>query len=424
MRGRFDRLFEALMVAAEIVDGLIQGIVGGGRAKQSLLVVGGVMVAALLLFALSPGPYGPQIPCPTDGTIGIGLAPPLWWVGGGPQTPFLSSIGLDPNSRISYHVLLGTVEEDMVVVGTAEGGRGRENLAINLTEPLLPGTAYLWRVEAENRLKKRSSGEVWTFRTRDLPEIELFEAERSVLELGDDLTLLWSVAGASEVEIEPEIGLVSLRGETTLSPRKGVNYTLVARNFAGESTASVEVGVLPSFIIDSMAGGWSTSIDGLGSRILEIWAVPGVEDDATRISFDLVGGGWAGITKTPSRRGGGLDLAGTDGVSFSSRGAGSGYSLEVWLRGADGTVHRRSMDAGAVSMNWTRMEASFEEFECIEAGGSGCKNETLEIGNVSTISFVVAAREEVGSGRSGWIAIDDLAAFRREGLVAEKSDLP
>jgi hypothetical protein len=424
MRGRFDRSFEALMAAAEIVDGLIQGIVGGGRSKQRLLVVGGVIVAALLLFALAPGPYEPQIPCPMDGTVGIGLAPPLWWVGGGPATPVLSSIGLDPNSRISYRVILGTAEEDMVVVGTAEGGRGRENLAINLTEPLLPGTAYLWRVEAENRLKKRYSGEVWTFRTRDLPEIELFEAERSVVGLGDDLVLRWSVADASEVEIEPEIGPVSLRGDTTLSPREGVTYTLVARNFAGESTATLEVEVLPSFIIDSMAGGWSTAVDGLGSRIQEIWAVPGVEDDATRISFDLLPGGWAGITKTPSRRGGVLDLTGTDGVSFSSRGAGSGYSLEVWLRDADGTVHRRSWDAGAVPMNWTRMEASFEEFECVEAGGGGCTDEILAGGNVSTISFVVAARGQEGSGRSGWIAIDDLAAFRREGLLAEKSDLP
>lgn len=424
MGGRFDRLFEALMAAAEIVDRFIQGAIRGGRAKRSLLVVGGVMVVALSLFAFAPGPYEPQIPCPVDGTVGIGLAPPLSWVGGGPATPVISSIGLDPNSRISYRVLLGTVEEDMVVVGTVEGGRGRENLAINLTEPLLPGTAYLWRVEAQNRLKKSSPGELWTFSTRDLPEIQLFEAERSVLELGDDLVLRWSVTDASQVEIEPEIGPVSLRGDVTLSPWERVNYTLIARNFAGESTASIEVKVLPSFIIDSMAGGWSTSIDGLGSRIPEIRAVDGVEDDATRISFDLLPGGWAGITKSPSRRGGGLDLTGTDGVSFSTMGSGSGYSLEVWLRDAEGTVHRRSWDPGAVSMNWTRMEAFFEEFECIEAGGSGCTDETLAGGNISGISFVVAASDEEGSGSSGWIAIDDLTAFRREGRVAEENDLP
>jgi hypothetical protein len=413
MVGRFDRLFEALMGAAEIVDDFIQGIVGGGRAKKSLLVAGGLMAAILLILALSPGPYEPQIPCPVDGTVGIGLAPPLWWVGGGPQTPILSSVGLDPNSRIRYRVLLGTVEEVMEVVGTAEGGRGWENLVINLTEPLSPGTGYLWRVEAENLLKKRSSGEVWTFSTRDLPEIQLFEADRSVVDLGDDLTLRWAVADASEVEIEPGIGPVSLRGETTLSPRKGVTYTLVARNFAGESVAFTDVAVLPSFIIDSMVVGWSTAVDGLGSRVLGIGVVPGVEDDATRISFDLIPGGWAGITKTPSRRGGGLDLAGTDGVSFSSRGGGSGYSLEVRLRDADGTVHRRSWEEGAAPMDWTLMEALFEEFECVDVGGSSCTNESLAGGNVSTISFVAAAREEDGSGSSGWIAIDDLVAFRR-----------
>ncbi|MGB3945059.1 MAG: hypothetical protein WBK88_09735, partial [Methanothrix sp.] len=115
MGGRFDRLFEALMAAAEIVDGFIQGVSRGGRAKQSLLVVGGIMAAILLVFALAPGPYEPQIPCPVDGTVGIGLAPPLWWIGGGPATPVISSVGLDPNSRISYRVLLGTVEEEMGV---------------------------------------------------------------------------------------------------------------------------------------------------------------------------------------------------------------------------------------------------------------------------------------------------------------------
>jgi hypothetical protein len=412
-----DALFEALMTAAERLDELRQR----SGAKVALFAL---LAAAISMYALSPGPYAPQIPCPMDGTIGIGLAPPLWWVGGGPEPPLLSSMGLDPNSRIRYQVLLGTAEEDMVVVGTVEGGRGRENLVINLTEPLSPGTAYLWRVEAENLLKKRSPGEVWTFGTRDLPEIQLFEADKSVVDLGDDLILRWSVADASEVEIEPGIGPVPLRGETTLSLREGVNYTLVARNFAGESTATVEVGVLPSFIIDSMAGGWSTTVDGLGSRVLGIGAVPEVEEDATRISFDLLPGGWAGITKTPSRRGGGLDLTGTDGVSFYTMGAGSGYSLEVWLRGADGTVHRRSWDAGVAPMTWTRMEAFFEEFECIEAGGSRCTDEALDAGNISAISFIVAARGEGGLGSSGWIAIDDLVAFRREGLLAEKSDLP
>ncbi|UEC43374.1 MAG: hypothetical protein METHAR1v1_1330003 [Methanothrix sp.] len=419
MGGRFDRLFEALMDAAEIVDGFIQGVSRGGREKQSLLVVGGLMAAILLIFALAPGPYEPQIPCPVDGTVGIGLAPPLWWVGGGPATPVLSSIGLDPNSRISYRVLLGTVGEDMVVVGTARGGRGRENLVINLTEPLLPGTAYIWRVEAENRLKKMSCGDVWSFSTRDLPEIELFEADRSVVGLGDDLTLCWSVADASQVEIEPGIGPVSLRGEATLSPPERVTYTLVARSFAGESKASVDVEVLPSFIIDSMAAGWSTAVDGLGSRVLEIGPVPGADDDATRISIDLVPGGWAGITKSPSRRGGGLDLSETDGLSFSSRGSEYAGALEVWIRDAAGTVYARSWEEGAVSMNWTRHEALYKEFGCIEVDGGRCTDLALDLSNVSAIYFVVIDRKVHRSGTTGWIAIDDLAAFRLEGEAAK-----
>jgi hypothetical protein len=165
-----------------------------------------------------------------------------------------------------------------------------------------------------------------------------------------------------------------------------------------------------------MAGGWSTCEDGRGSTVQDIRAVAGVEENATRISYDLISGGWVGITKTASRRGGSgnLNLAGTDGLSFLFRGSESANALEIWVKDANGTIYGRSWDGNAISRDWTGLEAEYEEFSCIEAEGTGCKDATLDVGNVTAIYFIVADRENQELGSSGWIAIDDLEAFSRQ----------
>ena len=123
MTGLIDGSFEALMAAAEKVDGLLQG-------RRSRWGIVAILFFLLLGYALAPAPSEPGTPCPPEKTAGIGLSPPLWWVGGGPETPVLSSIGLDPNSRIDYHLLLGAAGEDMTPVGRARGGRKMESLSI------------------------------------------------------------------------------------------------------------------------------------------------------------------------------------------------------------------------------------------------------------------------------------------------------
>jgi hypothetical protein len=411
MTDLLDALFEALMATAERVDGLLQR----SGAKTGLLA------AVLIIYALAPGPYEPETPCPMDNTSSIGLVPPLWWVGGAPKTPVLSSVGLDPNSRIGYQVLLGTSEEDMRAVGTTSGGRGRENLHLNITTPLLPGTVYLWRVVAENGLRKRSESEVWTFSTRALPTIERFEANGSVLDRGESVTLSWSISNAREAEIEPGVGEVPLRGEMSLVPGENVTYTLAARNFAGEASSSVDVAVLAPQLIDSMAGGWSTHEDGRGSVVQNIKVVAGVEENATRISYDLVPDGWVGITKTVSPRGGAesLNLAGTDGLKFFCRGSETSNALEIWLRDASGTIYGRSWKESAIPSDWTLQKAGYEDFSCVEVEGARCKDATFDFGNVTAVYFVVRDRENQKPGSSGWIAIDDLEAFRRDGDEAE-----
>ena len=407
-------LFEASMTAAERVDGFLKR----SGPKAAFLAL---LAAVLLIYAFAPGPYEPEMPCPTDNTSSIGLAPPLWWIGGAPRTPVLSSMGLDPNSRIRYDVLLGVSDEDMRVVGTTSGGRGKENLHLNITTPLEPGTVYRWQVVAENGLKKRSESEVWTFSTRALPEIERFEVDRSVVDLGESVTLSWSVINAREAEIGPGVGEVPLKGEVSLAPQDNVTFTLTVRNFAGMERASVDVAVSQHLVIDSMAGGWSTREDGKGSHVQDIRSVAGVEENATRISYDLILGGWVGITKTLSRRGGSgsLNLAGTDGLSFFCRGSESANALEIWLRDANGTIYGRFWEGGAISQDWTGLEAGYEEFGCIEVEGTGCKDATLDIGNVTAVYFIVADRESQEFGSSGWIAIDDLEAFHRQDGEAE-----
>ncbi len=407
MTDLLDSLFETLMAAAERADGLLQR----SGAKAGLLAL---LAAVLIIYALAPGPYEPETPCPMDNTSSIGLEPPLWWVGGAPRTPVLSSVGLDPNSRIGYEVLLGVSDEEMQLVGTASGGRGKENLHLNITTPLDPGTVYLWQVVAENRLKKRSESEIWTFSTRALPEIERFEVDRSVVDLGESVALNWSVINAREAEIEPGLGEVPLRGDLSLAPQKNLTYILTARNFAGEAKASVDVAVMQPKVIDSMAGGWSTLEDGRGSVVLGIRPVAGVEENATWISYDLVPRGWVGITKTVSRRGGSdsLNLAGTVGLSFFWRGSGTANAnaLEIRLKDADGTIFGRSMGGASISSDWARQKAGYEEFSCIEGEGAGCKDAVFDLGNVTAVYFMVRDIGNQEFGSSGWIAIDELEA--------------
>lgn len=412
MTGPFDRLFEALMTAAERADDLF----GRRRSRTGLLVFLALLAALLLIYALSPGPGVPMTPCPPDNITGIGLSPSLWWVGSGARTPPISKVGLDPNSEISYQVLLGAAGEEMQAVGTVRGGGGgSENLFVNTTAPLAPGTVYRWQVVAENAIGKRAEGDVWTFSTRSLPEIESFEADRSAVDLGEPVTLRWSVANAGEAEIEPGVGAVPLQGEMSLAPQENVTYTLTATNFAGTEQATVEVVVFKPLLIDSMAGGWSTIEDRGGSVVRVMESVLGVEDNATRISYDLVPNGWVGITKSFSAidGNGSLNLAGTDGISFFARGGGAAIALELRLEDSSGTISKFTWDEMTASSDWKKLEAGYQEFGCKAADGSGCGERAFDLGNVTSVIVIISDRERREFGSSGWFSIDDLQAFHQ-----------
>ena len=74
------------------------------------------------------------------------------------------------------------------------------------------------------------------------PVIEFFDATPVVINKGDSTNLSWSVIGATEVTIAPNIGRVDLKGSRIVSPSETTIYTLYAVN--GSRNRSVEARVM------------------------------------------------------------------------------------------------------------------------------------------------------------------------------------
>jgi hypothetical protein len=75
------------------------------------------------------------------------------------------------------------------------------------------------------------------------PTIVSFTADSSKLRLGQTTALRWTVLDASEVRIEPGIGLVSASGTAVVRPLGGTGYTLTATGPGGTSTGTLPVSV-------------------------------------------------------------------------------------------------------------------------------------------------------------------------------------
>lgn len=73
------------------------------------------------------------------------------------------------------------------------------------------------------------------------PVIEFFDAEPEFLAPGQSTILNWSVAGASLVEIDQDIGPVALKGSRSVSPSEDTIYRLSA--ISGSRNRSVELQV-------------------------------------------------------------------------------------------------------------------------------------------------------------------------------------
>jgi CARDB len=77
------------------------------------------------------------------------------------------------------------------------------------------------------------------------PVISSFAASPSSISQGDQSTISWSITGATEANIQPDIGSVGLTGSLTLSPAATATYTLTASNPAGSASSSTTINVTP-----------------------------------------------------------------------------------------------------------------------------------------------------------------------------------
>jgi hypothetical protein len=74
-------------------------------------------------------------------------------------------------------------------------------------------------------------------------EIDHFGANPEVIEPGDNSILSWDVSGASDIIIEPGIGVVSSNGSLSVSPSKTTTYKLIIAGKGENKTASCTVTV-------------------------------------------------------------------------------------------------------------------------------------------------------------------------------------
>jgi len=75
------------------------------------------------------------------------------------------------------------------------------------------------------------------------PRIQSFTASRTDVARGDAITFSWRVIGADSLELQPRPGTVT-GTSATINAALGGNYTLVATNGAGSSTATIPVNVV------------------------------------------------------------------------------------------------------------------------------------------------------------------------------------
>ena len=79
--------------------------------------------------------------------------------------------------------------------------------------------------------------------SNDRPRIVSFTASRTDVARGDPLTFSWQVSGADSLKLDPRPGTVT--GTTaSINAALGGNYTLVATNGAGSSSATIAVNVV------------------------------------------------------------------------------------------------------------------------------------------------------------------------------------
>lgn len=107
-----------------------------------------------------------------------------------------------------------------------------------------------------------------------LPEIELFLGSPAQVDFGGgDVHIAWSVKGADEVSIDPDIGDVTAKtSPVTVHVTATTTWTLTARNASGVVTKSVTVPVATTIDIDASV--WTGEGGQLGSAAVLVFGRP------------------------------------------------------------------------------------------------------------------------------------------------------
>jgi peptidoglycan-associated lipoprotein len=77
----------------------------------------------------------------------------------------------------------------------------------------------------------------------DKPVIASFTVEPASIEVGQAVTMRWSVSNATDTSIDQGVGAVQSQGSRQLSPRRSTTYTLTAFGPGGTDTRTVNVTV-------------------------------------------------------------------------------------------------------------------------------------------------------------------------------------
>lgn len=145
--------------------------------------------------------------------------------------------------------------------------------------------------------------------------------------------------------------------------------------------------------MDALSG-WVTFQDGDKSQC-ELSTVPGKEDQALAMEFDLGTGGWAGFRKEIRR-----NLVGFKRLQFYYKYEGQPNTLEIKIVDGDGSIFVSKMNIQELN-DWDFMEIALSQFEY----GWGGQDEKLDLNNISKFEFAILKR----IGGKGHLIIDQVS---------------
>ncbi len=111
------------------------------------------------------------------------------------------------------------------------------------TRSVSPSTTTTYTLTAGNSAGNSTATAAVTVTAAGIPVITIFTASPSSIAAGDNMTLSWTVTGATTINISPSVGTVSATGTRTLNPATTTTYTLTATNTNGPATATATVTV-------------------------------------------------------------------------------------------------------------------------------------------------------------------------------------